>query len=388
MRCPSCQSELRQYTYHGTEIDVCPKCNGVWFDAGELPEFVHNLLTDRPDIRPAPPEPDKKAIPPDLISEPVRSCPRCRTSMRKFHYASDSSIILDKCDPCGGIWCDGPEIGRLASVAKGYPKPDSLVQLSVEEQQKVSEWRNLTQTARDLAKFAPLMIFLPKIILPLKDDTQRHIRPWAVYSIVLINCLVFIGQALEVTSLSSFFAHYGLVASHIVAGNGYATFVSSMFLHSNVFHLVVNMLFFWIFADNVEEALGHWRFLGFYLLVGVCAGLLHVFVNMHSTAPMVGSSGAVAGAMGAYFVLYPRAHVKTLFIIRVYDIPAYVYLGVWIVFQGIYGAIVLAFGVHSGIAWFAHIGGFGAGVAYMLLHKAVHRMVSRESVWDAGQLRQ
>ena len=142
-----------------------------------------------------------------------------------------------------------------------------------------------------------------------------------------------------------------------------------MFLHGGWFHVGGNMLYLWIFGDNVEDRLGHVRFLFFYLLCGVAAGIAHIFTNPHSSAPTIGASGAIAGVLGAYFFLYPRAKVLTLLPLGIYfqiiELPAFFFLGFWLLIQSISGVASLAVRgeVTGGIAWWAHIGGFVAGAA-------------------------
>ena len=130
-----------------------------------------------------------------------------------------------------------------------------------------------------------------------------------------------------------------------------------MFLHANVLHLAGNMLFLWIFGDNVEDYLGHTRFLKFYIVTGVLAGLSHVLMNPASPIPMIGASGAIAGILGAYFLLYPKAKVTTLILFWITRLPAAIFLGAWLAFQIVYSMVSKG----PGVAWYAHIGGFAAG---------------------------
>jgi membrane associated rhomboid family serine protease len=141
----------------------------------------------------------------------------------------------------------------------------------------------------------------------------------------------------------------------------------SMFLHGGVFHLAVNMLFLWIFGNNVEDSMGHFRFLAFYLICGVVASVIHIATNLDSQVPTIGASGAIAGVMGAYIVLYPHARILTLvplfFYFNLVELPAFVFLGFWFLMQ------LLMAGRGGNVAWFAHIGGFVAGL--MLVRKFV-----------------
>ncbi len=147
-------------------------------------------------------------------------------------------------------------------------------------------------------------------------------------------------------------------------------YFTALFLHGGWFHLIGNMWFLWVFGDNVEDRLGRVRFLLFYLTCGVAASLLHVFFNLDSNIPTIGASGAIAGVLGAYVLLYPRAKVLTLIpifiLITTAWIPAYVFLGIWFLFQW-WGAQSSLFGGAGGVAYWAHVGGFLAGMALLLL---------------------
>jgi len=152
----------------------------------------------------------------------------------------------------------------------------------------------------------------------------------------------------------------------------YWPFITSVFLHAGLLHLASNMWILWIFGDNVEDRMGPWRFLGFYLLCGVAAGLVHWWTNAHSVVPTVGASGAIAGVLGAYMVLYPRARVVTLLLLvfwpLIFELPALFFLFYWFAIQLLSGtAAILGPEQMGGVAWWAHVGGFVAGLALLRL---------------------
>ncbi len=149
-----------------------------------------------------------------------------------------------------------------------------------------------------------------------------------------------------------------------------------MFLHGGLLHLGGNLLYLYIFGDNVEDAFGHAKYLGFYLLCGVTASLTHLLVDINSTIPAIGASGAISGVLGAYFILYPKARVVTLvfyFLITFVRIPAVFFLGFWFILQLFSGSVTLTYGVASGVAYWAHIGGFVAGVLVALVVRVVRK---------------
>jgi len=168
---------------------------------------------------------------------------------------------------------------------------------------------------------------------------------------------------------------YGLVPNAVLRGDQIYTFFTSMFLHADLIHLGGNMLFLYVFGDNVEDTFGHFRYLLFYLLSGIAASLLHIFTVLNTVdqgIPTIGASGAIAGVLGAYFVLYPRSRILTLvffFWVTIVAIPAVVFLGVWFVYQFLYGAV----GAGGGVAYWAHIGGFVTGIVFGLAWRGRRR---------------
>ena len=162
-------------------------------------------------------------------------------------------------------------------------------------------------------------------------------------------------------------ARYTTAADYFSLGEKLFPLFSSMFLHGGWLHLIGNMWVLWIFGDNVEDRLGHLKYLGFYLLSGLAAALLHIFTNLHSTVPTIGASGAIAGVMGAYFRFFPFARVETLippFILGpFFELPAILFLGFWFILQFYNGALSLGMRGEgfAGVAWWAHVGGFAFG---------------------------
>lgn len=215
--------------------------------------------------------------------------------------------------------------------------------------------------------------------IPLRDTIQSRTFPLVTVSLIVINALVFIYEiSLAGPALGSFITAYGVIPLRFLEQPGgrtaeLTTLFTSMFLHGGWLHLLGNMLYLWIFGDNVEDRLGHGLFLFFYLLGGVAAGMTHILFNTGSQIPTVGASGAIAGVLGAYLLFFPRSRVVSLvfigFFITTVEIPASFFLGFWFLFQFLSGAAFVASGTQAaGIAWWAHIGGFVAGLllAYLL----------------------
>ena len=215
-------------------------------------------------------------------------------------------------------------------------------------------------------------------MIPLRDTIPTRNFPIVNISIIGINALVYLIQIGQGNEFFRYIYTYGLIpvryslpqlASEYGGGHVYFAFVSFMFLHSGFWHLLGNMWSLYIFGDNVEDRLGPIRYLLFYLLCGMASGVSHLLLNLHSDVPIIGASGAIAGVMGAYFILHPKSKILTLipifFIPYFIEIPAYFFLGIWLVMQFVSAA--LSHGDISGIAWWAHIGGFVFGIIFLKL---------------------
>jgi len=212
-------------------------------------------------------------------------------------------------------------------------------------------------------------------MLPIRDDQPRYSTPWVTRFLIATNLLIFLFEAsLSPRGLNALIGQFGVVPSHtaaLLAGSSryplpvvVLPFLTSMFLHGSWMHVIGNMWFLWIFGDNVEDYLGHFKYLVFYIFTGLIAMSTQVAINLHSSVPTLGASGAIAGVLGAYFILYPRARVLTWFFVFVIWVPAWIILGYWFALQFLSGtATMLAMpnGNMGGVAFWAHVGGFVSG---------------------------
>jgi membrane associated rhomboid family serine protease len=243
-------------------------------------------------------------------------------------------------------------------------------------------------------------------MFPLGDDNPTLATPVATMAIILLNILAWVllqGLGGE-PSLSSSVCEYGLIPGElfgtvhegarvqvgpdawcVLGASSWTTVLSSMFMHGGWFHIIGNMWFLWVFGNNVEDIMGRGRYVAFYLLCGVAAALAQLMTNTHSAVPMVGASGAIGGVMGAYAVTYPRARVRTLiflgFIVQTVSVPALGMLGYWFVLQLLGGLPALG-DEAGGVAFWAHVGGFLAGVVFVHLFRnaellAAHRALTQ-----------
>src|SRR5262249_17307109 len=218
----------------------------------------------------------------------------------------------------------------------------------------------------------------PKMLIPLKDLNPHRSSPIVNTGLILCNVAVFIYElSLPPQAFKYFLMSNATIPAHLLAwtnGHGHlqAAFLpllTSMFLHSGFAHILGNMLFLWIFGDNVEDFFGHIGYLVFYLACGVASGLVHIAFNLHSSLPAVGASGAISGVLGAYILLYPTNRILTLILIFLVPLPAFIILGYWFVLQ--FAAGISSFGASAtgGVAWWAHIGGFLVGLLITLAVK-------------------
>lgn len=216
------------------------------------------------------------------------------------------------------------------------------------------------------------------MFIPLRDENPTRTTPYINYALVIANALVFIYElTLPHRAQAALASVYGTVPTrfaHVLAGHGHleaaiVPLFTSMFLHAGLAHLLGNMLFLWIFGDNVEEFFGHFGYLIFYIFCGIASGLVHIAFNLHSSLPAVGASGAISGVLGAYILLYPTNRILTLVLIFLVPIPAFIILGYWFILQ--FAAGISSFGAAAtgGVAWWAHIGGFLVGLLITLTFK-------------------
>ncbi|SBV91823.1 Rhomboid family protein [uncultured delta proteobacterium] len=204
------------------------------------------------------------------------------------------------------------------------------------------------------------------MILPLRDSIPCIHRPYMTWAILAVTSAVYLFQAmLPPREFMEVVVEFGLIPAAVAGLDGLGGFVTYTFLHSGWWHAISNMWILWIFADNVEDVMGPWRFLIFYVLCGVIAGIAHVVANAGTPIPVVGASGAISGVLGAYFLLYPHARVTTFVFFFILRLPAALYLGGWFALQ-----LFSAFREGgSGIAWWAHLGGFVAGLVLLPLFR-------------------
>ena len=216
-----------------------------------------------------------------------------------------------------------------------------------------------------------------RAMIPLRDVIPSRTFPFINIALIVLNSVAFLFElSIADASFQPFLRVFALVPGRLL----WTSVLTSMFIHAGWLHFLGNMLYLWIFGDNVEDRLGHFRYLFFYVFCGVAAAVAHIWMNPASMVPTLGASGAIAGVMGAYFVLYPRSQILTLiplfiFYMRIVEVPAIAFLGIWFVIQFLSGA-ASAGAESGGVAVWAHVAGFLAGAAWVLVFRA------RRTRWD------
>lgn len=218
------------------------------------------------------------------------------------------------------------------------------------------------------------------MVFPIRDSERTRRRPWVTYGLVALNLAIFLGEVALGRSAVYLIEMFGVVPARVLnswywlATGGWPLFtlVTSTFFHGSWGHLIGNMLYLWVFGDNIEDRLGRWRFLAFYLLSGALAGVAHVFAYPASDIPTIGASGAVAGVLGGYILTFPRARVLTLvplgFLVPAFRVPAWAYLGLWFFIQLASGlAPIWVREMTQTVAFWAHISGFLSGIGLVRL---------------------
>lgn len=215
-------------------------------------------------------------------------------------------------------------------------------------------------------------------MIPLRDENPARATPFVTLCIIAVNLIVFFHEvSLPEPELQALIYQRGLVPESVsrllhggrADGSALSPFITSMFLHGDVLHVAGNMLFLWVFGNNIEDALGKIRYVVFYFACGIAAALTQIAARPDSTVPMIGASGAIAGVLGAYLLLYPHARVLTLvpcFFVYMVRLPAFVVLGMWFMYQVLYSMSGIG-RTGGGVAFFAHIGGFIAGLALLFV---------------------
>ena len=323
------------------QIDACPVCFGAWFDPGELDTLAGALEGVETVLNPA-------------RGTSRRGCVLGHGVMQEHELPGVISTPVERCASCGGLWLDGHERRKLATAS-------------------TSEGQG-TKTERWFKRGA---IWAAQVLthLPVEVDNPARGTPWVVFILLAVFVGVFSGQELGLIDTE----YYGIVPGRLKIEHDFSTLASYMFLHGSWVHLLGNAYFLHTFGDNIEHLFGRVRFAIFFVVTGLIAGAVHVWLTKKTAIPIVGASGSIAGILAAYLWAFPRARLFQVILWIQLKIPVWAYLFVWVGFHILAGFWGKGSGV-EGVAWFAHLGGFLVGLAVTPLMLALRRREVARSV--------
>lgn len=332
--CPKCQLPLQHSEHQKQHVDVCRQCAGMWFEKDEV-----NRLIEEVNDGPVGEQYDHSFG--GHLGKSEHACPECSQSLERYHLLEDFHIEIDVCKSCDGSWIDHEEL-------TGVENSPEVREVLSELNQKVT-WKT--------------WLFQMLSQMPVEYNVKPKKTAWVNWSLIIINVLIYFSY--HETSEPYFWVleNLAMTPADIILGNEWWTLLSCTFLHGSVMHLVGNMYFLYIIGDNLEDVLGHKKYLLYYLGLGFAASMGSMLVSYGSAIPSVGASGAIAGLFGLYLMWFRHASLTFMFVIYQKKLSAVWFFGIWLA-MNIYGAISAPDGVDYG----AHLGGFFVGllVGYLL----------------------
>jgi membrane associated rhomboid family serine protease len=357
--CPKCYSDMGPVLHQGVTVDVCTRCKGLWLDPGEL-AALRGADQDVPAERIQETHPDPTSY----------ICPRCEGGFETFEYVRGTGLYVDRCKNCHGIWLDAGELQKVRTFTdrKRFMRletdQEKLRKLIEQQKHKQAAYSTLSPS-EDAPPRTGVYLFQLLTGLPVEVSNPRSRFPIITLGLVLSCAAVFVLQLSKGEDLD-FYWRFAFVPELFKHGQGIAGLLTSMFLHGSLWHLLGNLYFLWLFGDNVEDRLNRFGYLLFYLFCGVAASLTHALLTDQPMLPTIGASGAISGIMGAYLVLYPKRKMYQIFFFIQFKVSVMFYLLFWLGMQFLFS------GIGGGnVAWYAHIGGFLAGVLGIYLFRAV-----------------
>lgn len=328
-RCPACRHTPLQITrHHDQEVDLCPRCGGLWFEKDELNQLLSAIDNGNDQV-------DFQGQLGKRLGISQRQCPDCRKSLEHYHLLEHHTLEVDVCHACEGVWIDHDEI---ETVQQSPRLQESLQRLNTQTNWKSWIFQFLSQ-------------------MPVEYNIRPHRTPWVTWALIVINCLIYFSYASSDSLTMSMLTNYASTPADLAQGEHLWTPLTATFLHGSLMHLLGNMYFLWLTGDNLEDALGSLRFLLLYLLCGIGASLISVAMNWNSDIPSVGASGAIAGLFGMYVLWFRHASLSFMIVVWQLKLAAVWYFLIWLGLN-LFG--MLAGG--GGVDYWAHIGGFIIGL--------------------------
>ena len=331
-KCPQCPGQnLTPIQAQGQVLDTCELCHGLWFEAGELEAAWKHLHGDLPPGRALLEEQHSawgEALP---DRDSTLHCPDCKSQMQRHHLSQKFQIELTRCPDCRGVWVE--ESQRCAT----YYAPK--VRAALTEINKPTNWRTF--------------LFQLLTRLPVEFNMKPRIRPWVNWGLITTNILIFILVLVE----PGLYLAGGMIPAELSQGKGLVSLVTYQFQHADFLHLFGNIFFLYLVGNNLEDVLGHGRYLLLYLIGGIIAGACQWAVEPGSMIPVVGASGSIAALFGMYLLWFRRARLTFMIILYQVKVAPWVFFLFWTIFQVIDMATV-----PDGVAYMAHLGGFAFGL--------------------------
>lgn len=372
LACPNCGAAMRQVSQGAVPVVMCTGCNGVWLEDGEFAKVTGRDL------------PALGAVASLELGEATRQCPRCGIGLAERRVRDDAALLVDLCSKCKGLFLDAGELQSLQRLAAASrppapsdrgafreqgrvpAAPSAGVRYRAQSEESRREWSGESNLFRELDGGDGWLAYL--FNLPVEENRTPSIPMGNV--ILLLFLAASWGGQIGSVGLDRSIDLYGLVPADVLAGRRVHTVLSSAFVHGSWAHVLGNLYFLFLFGPNVERRLGLLLFLSMYVIGGLAASVLTLAMNASSDIPHVGASGAIAAVMGASLILHPGKRIlQPIFrwFLRVWAIalPAWLYMMGWLALN-LFGAYVGA----PGIAWWAHLGGFGLGAAAGVLTRA------------------
>ncbi len=360
--CPQCELQLIEvqspdnYYYH-----YCPQCQGVLLKPKNLADHAF-FLNPENTIDDAKIEINKKIIKPIFVKT-QKNCPIDGTALQVINYGYDSNILIEKCSACSSLWVEQAEFLVLARYFKGNPKLKALgvsIAEDIERQNSVESYSQFNGAV------------LTTVPIPVGDTAETVGFPGVTIGIIVLCCLSLLFQTLFFADTELFFTAFGLVPAKLWQGLDLHGLFTYMFVHLNLQHLISNMLYLWIFGDNVELRLGHAKFMLFFLAAGVFSALVYSLNPINPEFALVGASGAISAVMGGYLLLYPSKNIRIMLWNSFFNIPTWLAITSWIVVQ------IFSFMLQSSLsesvqntAFTGHISGFIFGVVVVWILKSI-----------------
>jgi membrane associated rhomboid family serine protease/Zn-finger nucleic acid-binding protein len=359
-RCPRCTFTLVPHPVQGVSLDACPRCRGVFVDHVEEAQLF-GPFGDLSTWQSA-----GVAIP---LGKSRLLCPagpsgaHGRMDLWRVGVPGGGSVDVDTCATCRGLWLDAGEARRLTAGRLVSASLTPVVPRRIEDEGKLNV-PPLGEEKTGIGWYL-LQLFLS---VPLEVYNPRRRFPVVCASLIAACVAVFVVQIAAVVADDTHFAErFGVVPNALWRGQGVFTVVTYMFLHGGIGHLAGNAWFLWTFGDNVEDRIGRGRFLSLYVTSGVVGAVAHALLTATPAVPLVGASGAIAGLMGAYLVLFPRAQLYQVFFFVRFQLPVWFYVGGWAVLNVLVGLLTLNPKItDAGVAWWCHVGGVVVGLSWGL----------------------